>query len=649
MYSKQLRLKRRGWRNTRYKQKYNRRNGRVNNRKFFSNRRRNDYRSYKKIWTYAETIYKKIRFNKFLRWRIKFANRRFFLLKNHLLLSLDTKRRGIWRKKPNYFWKLKESNLSYTPLKLNLKPVINVNYLLLNMSFFNLISFYYTSLFLKNQISGAPLFKKKITPEPGVYLGYRSLKSVPLNYSISTDPVIRFQYNCITLRAYSRLKLPLFQSTKLRRILDLSVLTTWRLGFQPMDKSKTEKKNSIRINKKNLWGQTASAKKKIINYKLKYRSKGVSIKLSLLKPLRKKLLLQNKLLIHFRRSQIFFLLLLKMYSLISKKAKIIKLRTQYWINKRVKRVRRKFIRRIVRRKNLKFKKKNSKYLRNYKLRRPAFCKFKGITKVKYWSRYRLLKRIHRFNKSTLFKLRSYTKSSNLSSVAPTYLYKLPIHQIQPLTYVAYTGYYQTALLHKLINLNLNKNYFNPTYKPYSSSYLVSISKRFFEYYLNSKVALFLNFELFHRLTPAELITLTTVKLRLKSFKYQFSTIFFLNEFVDMIYLAFKLKNFLHLINYLNKILHTLIIWDHKKFFTFFFNIISEQMYPLFNYFSLTGFRILIKGKVGVGGNSRKRKMMLKLGKVTTTNTNVNTYSMNTWLNTKTGALGIKITVLYLNK
>lgn len=82
------------------------------------------------------------------------------------------------------------------------------------------------------------------------------------------------------------------------------------------------------------------------------------------------------------------------------------------------------------------------------------------------------------------------------------------------------------------------------------------------------------------------------------------------------------------------------------FLLFFFTIISEQMYPLFLVLNIQGFRILIKGKVGVGGNSRKRLIALKLGKLTTTRNFSNTYTMNTWLNTATGALGIRILMFY---
>jgi len=104
-----------------------------------------------------------------------------------------------------------------------------------------------------------------------------------------------------------------------------------------------------------------------------------------------------------------------------------------------------------------------------------------------------------------------------------------------------------------------KRRFNPITKLYSSSYLLAIAKRFFEYSLQSRAAIFINFELIHRLANTELVFLTTVKSRLRASSYRFSTIFFLNEFIDMVYLSLKLKNFNLMIDYLNKILKNLVI------------------------------------------------------------------------------------------
>lgn len=66
------------------------------------------------------------------------------------------------------------------------------------------------------------------------------------------------------------------------------------------------------------------------------------------------------------------------------------------------------------------------------------------------------------------------------------------------------------------------------------------------------------------------------------------------------------------------------------------------MYPLFDYLGIRGLKILIKGKVGVGGNSRKRSIALVLGSTTSTALYSSAHSINRLLSTTTGALGFRV-------
>ena len=194
----------------------------------------------------------------------------------------------------------------------------------------------------------------------------------------------------------------------------------------------------------------------------------------------------------------------------------------------------------------------------------------------------------------------------------------------------------------------NRFKYKPLYFKTPGVYFSSNINKYFEYFFNSRVATILNYELLKRLPLWDFFYLESVKSRLYLTNSQFSTIFFTNEFLDIVYLALKLKNFSHLITYLNRLLKSLIIWEHKRFLLFFFEAFKEQFFPIFPELSITGLQIIIKGKVGVGGDSRKRSIKLHLGQLTRTNSNLNTYVLKTWLNTKTGALGFNILIFYKN-
>jgi hypothetical protein len=71
-----------------------------------------------------------------------------------------------------------------------------------------------------------------------------------------------------------------------------------------------------------------------------------------------------------------------------------------------------------------------------------------------------------------------------------------------------------------------------------------------------------------------------------------------------------------------------------------------HFYPYFNWLNIVGIRIIIRGKVAVGGNSRRRKLILNINKTSIMQLNYKIYYLNKLLNTRTGALGFRIIVLY---
>lgn len=191
-----------------------------------------------------------------------------------------------------------------------------------------------------------------------------------------------------------------------------------------------------------------------------------------------------------------------------------------------------------------------------------------------------------------------------------------------------------------------KSTFEPINDRYASTYMTSLINKFFSYQLGSNVITLVTSDFYKKLTFAERVRLRDFTSRLILFSSQFSTIFFLSEFIDVVYFSLKLCNLTIIVDYVQRILKKLVIWDHKKFLFFLFNLYREQMYPLFDYLGIVGLKILIKGKVGVGGNSRKRSIVLNLGSTSATSLYTSAHSMNRLLSTNTGALGFRIWMLY---
>jgi hypothetical protein len=188
--------------------------------------------------------------------------------------------------------------------------------------------------------------------------------------------------------------------------------------------------------------------------------------------------------------------------------------------------------------------------------------------------------------------------------------------------------------------------FKPRFKTHPQSFLSMIVIRYAEFLINKKVLLSINFDFYSSLSTLELMQLSSSHLKLIRTASQFSTIFFLNEFLDLFYMFLKIKDSTILIDYIQRIIDSLSIWDHKKFFSFIFNLFKEHFYPLFPLLNVIGLKLVVKGKVSVTGNSRKRSIRLLLGRTSISPFLNSVNYSNKILNTNTGVLGLQVWLIY---
>jgi hypothetical protein len=112
-----------------------------------------------------------------------------------------------------------------------------------------------------------------------------------------------------------------------------------------------------------------------------------------------------------------------------------------------------------------------------------------------------------------------------------------------------------------------------------------------------------------------------------------------------LYFTLLARDLVGLKTYVRKTFSKLSIWDHKRFTTLLFNMFSHQLYPIFERLGILGFYIRIKGKLGVGGNSRKRSASASMGEISTSNYPSTASFLNSTITTPTGVLGLQILIV----
>lgn len=149
-----------------------------------------------------------------------------------------------------------------------------------------------------------------------------------------------------------------------------------------------------------------------------------------------------------------------------------------------------------------------------------------------------------------------------------------------------------------------------------------------------------------------LITLTD-----KSFYFYLSKkvkyLRFLNEinlkgksFLNLLLVFLYNKDVVLFKNALKSILENLHFKTHRKFL-YNLKIIFKSLAPIFySRFKCLGLYIQVKGKIGVGGNSKKRKFVYKLGSFSFTKKNQKLSYAKDSIRTYSGVLGIRIFLAY---
>lgn len=168
-------------------------------------------------------------------------------------------------------------------------------------------------------------------------------------------------------------------------------------------------------------------------------------------------------------------------------------------------------------------------------------------------------------------------------------------------------YLNTYFKNKYLYLNIQKNQFDIFDLNIVYNLIVSKSKR--------------------------LMFLNTLKINLKSF-------------VKLILIFFYSKDVVLLKNFVKYILETIHFKKHKNFLynlKIIFNLISNL---LFHSLKVSGIFIKIKGKIGVGGNLKKRIYNLKIGKFSFTKKNQKMNYIKDSIRTYSGVLGFEIYLSY---
>ncbi len=128
--------------------------------------------------------------------------------------------------------------------------------------------------------------------------------------------------------------------------------------------------------------------------------------------------------------------------------------------------------------------------------------------------------------------------------------------------------------------------------------------------------------------------------KIKSFR------FFKGKDYSLLFSSFLFQDIYLFKNWLRIKMIKMSFKKHRRFLYYLKVFLINLFLPYIKKFNLEGFYIKVKGKIGLGGNSKKRSYSIKCGKFARYNKNLKLYYDFFSVSTLSGSLGVKIIFLY---
>lgn len=134
--------------------------------------------------------------------------------------------------------------------------------------------------------------------------------------------------------------------------------------------------------------------------------------------------------------------------------------------------------------------------------------------------------------------------------------------------------------------------------------------------------------------------------RMKSYERRLGHKFFFEEALHIMHISFILKDSSLFSTWLKAIILRISFWKTRVIFRFLRYLFLIYFQHTFSELKIKGLKIKLKGKISVAGNSRKRTIVYKIGKVSHSSLDLRISHTKTTITTFTGVMGFQVWLFY---
>ena len=170
--------------------------------------------------------------------------------------------------------------------------------------------------------------------------------------------------------------------------------------------------------------------------------------------------------------------------------------------------------------------------------------------------------------------------------------------------------------------------------------------RFMEYFSGKKVCL----EIYSFMSQAiDVNYIALYKSWLPRFSYYERRLghrFFLEEALQILHMGFNYQDSKLISSWLKSLIQRISFWKTRFIFRFIRYLFNNYFQYMFNEIGVKGFKVRLKGKISVAGNSRKRSILYRIGKTSHTTVGLKVAHTMDTITTFTGVMGFQLWIFY---
>ena len=252
-----------------------------------------------------------------------------------------------------------------------------------------------------------------------------------------------------------------------------------------------------------------------------------------------------------------------------------------------------------------------------------------------------------FNNSFFSKV---INSVNLFFTKTNNLFNMPINFLKKLNRVFYSSSNFNIIPSKEFNFKIKKliisSNYNIFFKENITPWVYSNLVRFIEFCSSKKVLLQL-YSFMNQSIDLEYITLYKRWIpRLSYYERRLGHRFFLEEALHILHIGFTLRDVKLISNWLKAIIKRISFWKTRFIFRFLKYLFNNYFVFILKFLGVKGFKVKLKGKISVAGNSRKRSILYRVGQTSHSTNKIKVIHNLALVTTFTGVMGLQTWIFY---